>query len=76
MDPGSVIGGCPEPMPFMGTIPIATIKQDFCTDIRGDVYISSGYNGHWRRRWDYDRRGSTDAYVEVRCADFNIDSRD
>jgi hypothetical protein len=63
MDPGSVIGGCPEPMAPMGTIPIAAIKQDFCTDIGGYIDIGPGYDGHWRGRWDYDRRGRTDAYI-------------
>jgi hypothetical protein len=63
MDPGSVIGGCPEPMPPMGTIPLAAIEKNVYTDIGSYIYIGPGYNSHWRRGRDHDWRGGTDAYI-------------
>jgi hypothetical protein len=58
----------------MGAIPSAMIEQNVHLNIRGYIYIASGYNSHWRRGLDYNRRGSTDAYIEVRSTDVYIDS--
>ncbi len=52
-------------MPFMGAIPLAMIEQNVHSNIRGHIYIGSRYDRHWRRGLDYNRRRSSDSYIEV-----------
>jgi hypothetical protein len=75
MDPWSVIGERPEPMPLMGTIPMAAIEQNVQVNIRNDIYIGSGYHHHGRRGMDHDWRGSANAYIQLRGTDAYIDFR-
>ena len=46
MRPWTVIGRRTEPMPFMGAIPVAMIEQNIHPNIRGYIYIGSGYHRH------------------------------
>jgi hypothetical protein len=53
-------------MPFIGSIPVTLIKENFYIDIRDSINICSRYDHHRRRGVDSKRRkwnGYPDVYI-------------